>query len=468
MRVNLSNLRSWCLAFVCAVAIPLSAYAEDLAGTVSFVVGDAVAKADKSAGHAIARGDKILAGEVIETGANGHVHLKMVDGAFVSIRPQSRFRIEEYHYDAAQPRNSRIKFMLEQGTARSITGKAGEASKESYRLNTPLAAIGIRGTDFVVQTEREVTRVVVQSGAIVMTPLSEECLSTTFGPCNTATARVLTAAMRDAFLELRGRKEAPILVPTEKSLSSPNVIAPPRPEEPAAERGAKGSTPPIATATPPIVTAGPQDASQAASTVTIKSQIDTFVAQKTAAVKPDVTKPDVTKPDPVIPEPVVAAKIWWGRWEGSSKNNGETLNSALAPDREITMSNAVFGMLRERGETFVPATGVAKFKLADAESYFMTPDKTLTAGTISNPSLTVDFGNRRYETALTVNVNGIAPTEIKSSGEVTFQGIFMSETNSPDTVVAGTLSKNSDQAGYLFQRYITGGSVIGATRWITK
>ena len=97
MRVNLSNLRSWCLAFVCAVAIPLSAYAEDLAGTVSFVVGDAVAKADKSAGHAIARGDKILAGEVIETGANGHVHLKMVDGAFVSIRPQSRFRIEEYH-----------------------------------------------------------------------------------------------------------------------------------------------------------------------------------------------------------------------------------------------------------------------------------------------------------------------------------------------------------------------------------
>lgn len=462
MRVNLSKIRMWVVALCCAAALPLVAQAEELAGTVSFVIGDAVAKTDKATGRTIARGEKILAGDVIETGANGHVHLKMIDGAFVSIRPQSRFRIEEYRYDVAQPRNSRIKFVLEQGTARSITGKAGEASKESYRLNTPLAAIGIRGTDFVVQTERDVTRVVVQSGAIVMTPLSDECLSTTFGPCNTATARVLTAAMRDAFLELKGRKDAPTLVPTEKSLSSPNLIAPPRPEEPAPDRSPKATTPPVSAATP-------QDTSQAVSTVTIKTQIDTFVAQKAAEVKPDPVKPDPVKPtDPVIPEPVVAAKIWWGRWEGSSKNDGQTLNSALAPDREVTMSNALFGMLRERGETFVPDNGVAKFKLAESESYFMTPDKVLTTGTISNPSLTVDFGNRRYETALTVNVAGISPTEIKSSGEVTFQGIFMSETNSPDTVVAGTLSKNSDQAGYLFQRYITGGSIIGATRWITK
>lgn len=446
MRSVLANLKVCLVAFLIA-GLPFSAFAEEFAGTVSFVIGEANVKADKGASHAVSKGDKILAGEVIETGANGHVHLKMIDGAFVSIRPQSRFRIEEYHYDSVDPKKSRIKFVLDQGTARSITGKAGEASKESYRLNTPLAAIGIRGTDFVVQTQKEVTRVLVQSGAIVMTPLGEECLSTTLGPCNTPTARVLTAAMRNAYLELTNRKEPPTLIPAEKSLSSPNLLAPPRPEEPAPDRAPKTNAAPVS--------GTPQDTTQVVSTTTIKTQIDTFAAQK-AAEKP------AEKPETPVP-----AKIWWGRWEVTG-NDGNTLNSALAPDREITMSNVLFGMLRERGETVVPSSGVVKFKLAESESYFMTPDKVLTAGTITDPTLTVDFGNRRYETGLTVNVKGMSPVEVKASGEVSFQGIFMSDSATPDTIVSGNLSKNSDQAGYLFQRYITGGSVIGATRWISK
>ena len=173
-------------------------HANDIAGTVSFMVGDASTLSSSGQKQTISRGTSVLVGQTILTGDNGHVHLKMVDGAFVSIRPSSKFKIEEYLFNVAEPKKSKVKFILEQGTARSITGKAGESSKESYRLNTPLAAIGIRGTDFVVQTEKNVTRVIVQSGAIVMTPLNDDCLSSSFGPCNTATARVLTAAMRDA------------------------------------------------------------------------------------------------------------------------------------------------------------------------------------------------------------------------------------------------------------------------------
>ncbi len=425
------------------------ASAQEPIGTVSFVIGESVAKQGANAAHGLAKGDKINAGQIIETGVNGHVHLKMIDGAFVSIRPASKFRIEEYRYDTSNPKNSRIKFVLEQGTARSITGKAGEAAKEVYRLNTPLAAIGIRGTDFVVHAESDVTRVVVQSGAIVMSPINEECTSASFGPCNTATARVLTAAMRDAYLELRNRKEAPILVPAEKSLSSPNLVAPPRPEEPIVDRGPK-----------PVALTGPtnQEVNQAVATATAKNQIDNFATQKPVEQKPAETKP----------EPVVAAKIWWGRWEANNPNETPSIYSVLNGDREITMSNVMFGMLREKGEAFVPNSGVAKFKLADSESYFVAADKTMTTAAITDPSLTVDFGNRRYETALTVNAKGISATEIRSAGAVSFQGIFMSETNSPDTVLAGTLSTNGDQAGYLFQRTLANGSVIGATRWITK
>ena len=34
---------------------------------------------------------------------------------------------------------------------RSITGQWGEAARDRFRLNTPIAAIGVRGTDFIVE-----------------------------------------------------------------------------------------------------------------------------------------------------------------------------------------------------------------------------------------------------------------------------------------------------------------------------
>lgn len=438
-------------------------HANDIAGTVSFMVGDASTLSSSGQKQTISRGANILAGQTILTGDNGHVHLKMVDGAFVSIRPSSKFKIEEYLFNAAEPKKSKIKFILEQGTARSITGKAGESSKESYRLNTPLAAIGIRGTDFVVQTEKNVTRVIVQSGAIVMTPLNDDCLSSSFGPCNTATARVLTAAMRDAYLELRNHKDAPILVPNEKNLGSPNFLSPPRPEEPVPEKNNKA-----ASVAAPVL---PADLTQAVKETSIINQIVAINNSKPAEPKP-VDPPIVVPPAerpievPVVvkPEPVIPAKIWWGRWEVVA---GETYNSGNAPDRETTMGNLVFGMYREKGDVVLPSTGVAQFKLAQSEVYLRGADQTLTAGTVINPSLTIDFGNRTFDTTLTVNVNGVNPTQIHSAGNISFQGVFLSEVSSPDTIVAGHLSKNSDQAGYLFQRSLAGGAlIIGATRWI--
>ncbi|WMW81078.1 FecR domain-containing protein [Undibacterium cyanobacteriorum] len=432
------------------LASSLSALAQESVGTVSFVIGESNAKQANGVAKAIKKGDQVLAGQSIETGVNGHVHLKLVDGAFVSVRPGSRFRIEEYQYDANEPKKSRIKFMLEQGTARSITGKAGEAAKEIYRLNTPLAAIGIRGTDFVVSTEADVTRVVVQSGAIVMSPLNEECSSSAYGPCKSAAARVLTAAMRDSYLELRSRKDAPILVPVEKSMSAPNLVAPPRPEEPSVDRGAKT-----------VSAVGPsnQEVSQAVTVTTVKNQINTFATQKPAEPKPV----EPAKPDPVV---VIPAKIWWGRWEANSSSETPSIYSVLSPDREVTMSNVVFGMLREKGDIVdLPSAGVAKFKLADSESYLMAADRSMTVGKITDPSLTIDFGNRRFETSLTMTATGISPTEIRANGEISFQGILMAETTSPDTILAGSLSKNADQVGYLFQRNTANGMLVGATRW---
>jgi hypothetical protein len=120
-----------------------------VAGHISFLIGDVSLQAQDGV-RPLLKTDVVEVGQTVYTGPSGHLHLKMVDSAFISVRPNSRLLISQYEYDAANPANSKIRFSLEEGVARSITGKGGEANKAGYRLNTPLAAIGVRGTDFVV------------------------------------------------------------------------------------------------------------------------------------------------------------------------------------------------------------------------------------------------------------------------------------------------------------------------------
>lgn len=450
------HISRWFLAAVCTLAggAASAADAPAAAGTVALAIGEAALLDASGTSRAAAKGDTVQVGQTLRTGANGHIHLRMTDGAFVSVRPQSRFRIEEYRYDPAVPANNRVKFVLEQGVARSITGRAGEAAREHYRLNTPLAAIGIRGTDFVVQASNEVTRVLVQSGAVAMSPLGGDCLASSSGPCSTAATRVLTAAMRDAYLELSSRSSVPLLVPAAKALDSPNLVAPPRAEEPAVV-GKNGST----------------------GSEMRDAQRDTIVRlalDKARDERPAVQEPTPEKPSVELPMP--KSQFWWGRYvafdaayvpSGKESMMQNALLAALAPDtREVVVGNDMFVLLRPAGNLNMPRSGSFDFKLAESEAYIVRDDRSkVSAATISAPSLNIDFGARTYATALTVNGSGIAPLSVQSSGTIGSSGRFNPDSKSVDKF-DGTLSNDSSQAAYLFQHGLKDGFVAGATRWV--
>ncbi len=154
-------------------------------GEATLVIGQArIIAADGTRANAHP-GSPVRVGDRIETQAGGHVYLRFVDGANLSVRPQSRMLIESYSHNPQQPQLGAIKFKLDEGTARSITGAWGEAARERFRLNTPVAAIGVRGTDFTVRTESERTTATVYTGAIVLAPLANGC-ATSVGPCQSS------------------------------------------------------------------------------------------------------------------------------------------------------------------------------------------------------------------------------------------------------------------------------------------
>lgn len=215
------------IAAACLLLSPVMAFGAESVGKVLLAIGDARFASD---GSLLKKDDLIVVGQTVTTGPNGHVHIRFIDDAFVSVRPNSRLQVEQYVYDQRDPKNNRVRFNLLKGVARLITGKAGESAKDNFRLNTPVAAIGIRGTDFLVQTKDALTRVAVQQGAIVAAPFSDQCIRDAFGPCVGGLSAQLSGTLGGRYLQIASDSKPvlQILAPGQ----SKEIFGFPRPEEP--------------------------------------------------------------------------------------------------------------------------------------------------------------------------------------------------------------------------------------------
>lgn len=87
-------------------------------------------------------------GDIIHTEANAWALLHMSDGALITVRPETEFRLDAYRYDAKDaPGENKSILSLVRGSLRVITGLIGQSNRAGYAVNTPIATIGIRGTD---------------------------------------------------------------------------------------------------------------------------------------------------------------------------------------------------------------------------------------------------------------------------------------------------------------------------------
>src|SRR5690606_10576981 len=83
-----------------AAMAPAVENAENLfVGEVSLVLGKAWLLGEDESRTEIASGTRIRATDRILTAANGHVHIRFIDQALVSVRPDSRLEIVRYDYN---------------------------------------------------------------------------------------------------------------------------------------------------------------------------------------------------------------------------------------------------------------------------------------------------------------------------------------------------------------------------------
>ena len=89
---------------------------------------------------------------VIVTKAGGHVEVKFEDGTVLSQGANARMAVDNYVFDSSGASPSGLLLNMGQGAFRVITGKIATQNPENFNVKTPLATIGIRGTDFTIET----------------------------------------------------------------------------------------------------------------------------------------------------------------------------------------------------------------------------------------------------------------------------------------------------------------------------
>ena len=164
MNKKLQRFVSWILlAF-----LPLGSVLAAPAGQVTQSSGYVAVSSPTGAPKAVGSGTPIEEGQTVTLGDDAHAVIKFQDGQIIALKSKSVFKVNSYKYDQASPEKGESFFSLLQGGLRAVTGLIGANNKAGWKLATPTATIGIRGTDFLLEIQQGVY-VKVTTGSVAAT-----------------------------------------------------------------------------------------------------------------------------------------------------------------------------------------------------------------------------------------------------------------------------------------------------------
>lgn len=130
-------------------------------GSATAIQGQVFLNPDSS-NTALRQGDKVNTADVVATGSDGSATITLTDGSTLSIDAGSRLVLSEYDL-GAKPSGL---FDLTRGRLRAVVTDAFSREKNSFRVRTGTAVMGVQGTDFITYTDAILTIVQVIAGIV--------------------------------------------------------------------------------------------------------------------------------------------------------------------------------------------------------------------------------------------------------------------------------------------------------------
>ena len=518
------SIRNPLLLGVLAILAVFSAHGQGASvAKVAVSVGEARKFSPTGQSALLQVGSPLMAGDRVRTGPDAVAILVFADEGRISLRADSELWIRHYEIDPSGVR-TRIELELVKGTVRQISGNASRTQPDRYRLNTPIAVIGVRGTDFLAKTSGDAVEAFVHEGKIVLIPSPSECVGASTSNCQSiALASSSAAGSKYVRLSATGQVENREFEPGElekvfgmelaratrpysgslATASAPEfrlpagsqfvtdtifvaygqgsdasglpVIPVPTASLPAAGQDpVGGSSASAGGASGGVATTGTSSSASAGSTTVAQEGIaPSLPVVVTAPVSPITPPASATPPVAVVVAPVVAPtppQLVWGRFSSASALPvALTLPYAEAQQgRHVTVGElGQYALWRANPSGAMDASlrGKADFTLAGAEAVLV-GISGVSAAVVTAATLSVDFDLSTFFASVGLHHQATGSAALAVNGRVNEEGVFVG-VNATDRV-AGALTRNGKEAGYLFSKDVSAGTFRGITLWGRK
>ena len=142
-------------------------------GTIQQLSGTISVQKPDGAVRVLTRQSEVTKGDTLNTEKDSYAQVKFADGGIVTLKPNSRIKLDDFNFDEKEPAKDSSTLSLLKGGLRMITGLIGKrGNPDAFKANTVTATIGIRGTTFTVDdclttacVKRGATRVGLLGGA---------------------------------------------------------------------------------------------------------------------------------------------------------------------------------------------------------------------------------------------------------------------------------------------------------------
>jgi hypothetical protein len=126
-------------------------------------------------GRQLSVGDGVVRDEMVRTSADSAARLVMADSTNLSLGPNATITLDRTVFNDEHSYRE-IAVRLATGAFRFVTG---HSEKSAYKINTPLATIGVRGTILDILSQKNNTIVVLQEGASNVCTPAGQCVQLT-------------------------------------------------------------------------------------------------------------------------------------------------------------------------------------------------------------------------------------------------------------------------------------------------
>ena len=194
------------MAFFCPGLLSLAAHAGELAGEVVSVQGSVFIRPDGKEARKLKPakpGDSLFGGDVVNTPSDGKIKILMKDKSIVDLGPSALFKVESFKLNQGANREADVTMMY--GTMRAAVTQKIEG-KGRFKVRTPAATMGVRGTEFVVKAEvrnmEEIRHVVLNPDKPLPAPAAPKAISASGKP---GAAPALPEAAKTEITVLQGQ-----------------------------------------------------------------------------------------------------------------------------------------------------------------------------------------------------------------------------------------------------------------------